>query len=45
MFKNIKIVTVLYAVLALSSIMQLTTNGLFYNSLKENQRNSHTEQG
>ncbi|UQY42699.1 methyl-accepting chemotaxis protein [Mixta hanseatica] len=44
MFKNIKIVTVLYAVLALSSIMQLTTNGLFYNSLKENQRNSHTEQ-
>ena len=43
MFKNIKIVTVLYAVLALSTIMQLTTNGLFYNSLKNNQRNDDIE--
>ncbi|WP_276575710.1 methyl-accepting chemotaxis protein [Pantoea alhagi] len=39
MFKNIKIVTVLYAVLALFSLMQLTTNGLFYYSLQKNQHN------
>lgn len=39
MFKNIKIVTMLYAVLALFSLMQLTTNGLFYYSLQRNQHN------
>ncbi|GLR11060.1 methyl-accepting chemotaxis protein II [Mixta theicola] len=44
MFKNIKIVTVLYAVLILFSAMQLTTNGLFYTSLQKNQENLDTDQ-
>ena len=44
MFKNIKIVTVLYIVLAMFGIMQLSTNGFFYSSVKAEKKNIEKDQ-
>jgi methyl-accepting chemotaxis protein-1 (serine sensor receptor) len=44
MFKNIKIVTVLFIVLGMFGAMQLTTNGLFLSAITQNQRNIEVDQ-
>ena len=44
MFKNMKIVTVLFMILAVLGIMQLSTNGLYFKAVRESRTNIETEQ-
>ena len=44
MFKNIRIVTVLFLVLASLGLMQLFANGVFFTSIKETQRSTTQDQ-
>ena len=44
MFKNMKIVTVLFMILAVLGIMQLSTNGLYFKAVRESRSNIETEQ-
>ena len=44
MFKNMKIVTVLFLILAIFGVMQLATNGLYFNAVRENRASIATEQ-
>ncbi|QHM75199.1 Methyl-accepting chemotaxis protein I [Mixta theicola] len=44
MFKNIKIVTVMFLILALFGVMQMVTNGFYFKSVRENQTNVKIEE-
>ncbi|MFD1803271.1 methyl-accepting chemotaxis protein [Mixta tenebrionis] len=44
MFKNIKIVTVMFLILALFGVMQMITNGFYFKSVRENQTNVKIEE-